>query len=445
MKTMRIKMPFKLKISRIFSNKKFVIVFSLVLSFAIWISVMVNQNPISDKKFTDVTATISIENTVVSQLGLGVVTDVSTKNFTVTLSGPNYIVSSLSKNDFYLSVDVSDVTSAGTYALQVHGNRNSSVTGYTFKSITPSTVNVRFDYMDTKELTVKPKLVGASAADGLVAEDPVVTNTDQSTLTVKGPRATIDKIFYAESYAEVNETLSATATFDSYVILKDKDGNVLYRFTPEGSVVDGEGRLVTDSYLTLSFKSLKVTQPISKKATLPVVAAFTNMPEGMNEDDIDYSIDISEVTVIGTPDVVDSMEEVILAPIDLTRVSRSSNVFEVSAALKDGVKLAEKIEFFTVTVDLSDYSERTFNLSKDQVKYKGLDSKYAASLDKSIKNVTICGKKDVIEHLNSSDLYTLVDLSDKTPGKYTLEVVFTSDLYSGIWQVGKSTIDVTIK
>ena len=406
---------------------------------------MVNQNPIREKVFTDVTATISIENTTVSASGLGVVTDISSKKFTVTLSGPNYIVSTLTKNDFFLSADVSDVTSAGTYSLQVYGNRNSSVTGYTFKSITPSTVNVRFDFMDTKELLIKPKLIGASAAEGLVAEDPVVTNTDQSTLTVKGPRTTIEKIAIAESYAEVNDTLSVTQTFDSYIVLKDKDSNILYRYTPEGDVVDGQGQTVTDSYLTLSFKSLKVTQPISKKATLPVVAVFTNMPEGMTESDIPYSIDVSEVTVIGTPDVVDSMENVALSPIDMTQVSLSSNVFEVSAALKDGVKLSEKIEYFTVTVDLSDYAEKTFTVNRNQVKYKDLDSKYTASLDKNIKNVTICGKKGIIAELNASDLYAIVDLSDKTPGKFTMEVVFTSDLYTNIWQVGKSNIDITIE
>ena len=444
MKAMKIKMPFKLKISRIFANKKFVIAFSLVLSFAIWISVMVNQNPIREKVFTDVTATISIENTAVSNSGLGVVA-ASSQKFTVTLSGPNYIISTLSQSDFFLSADVSEVTAAGSYALRVYGNRNSSVTGYTFKSIEPSTINVTFDYMDTKELTVKPKLIGASAAEGLIAEDPVVTNTEQSTLTVKGPRTTVEKIAIAESYAEVNETLSATQTFDSYVILKDKDGNVLYRYTPEGYVVDGQDRTVTDNYLTLSYQSLKVTQPISKKVTLPVAAAFTNMPEQMTAKDIPYSIDVEEVTVLGAPDVVNSMKAVTLSPIDLTQVSLASKVFEVSAALKDGVKLTEKIDYFTVTVDLSDYAERTFNLNRDQVKFKDLDSKYTATVDKNVNNVTVCGKKDVILKMTAADLSAQVDLSDKTGGKYTLEVVFTSEKFKDVWQVGKSNIEITIE
>ena len=132
---MKAKLPFKFNIGRLFANKKFAIVFSLILSFAIWLSVMINQNPIREQVFTDVTANISIDNTAASDMGLGIVSDISSVKFTVTVSGPNYIVSSLSSDDFILSADVSEVNSVGVHTLSVYGNRNSSKTGYTFKSI----------------------------------------------------------------------------------------------------------------------------------------------------------------------------------------------------------------------------------------------------------------------------------------------------------------------
>ncbi|MBO7520510.1 MAG: hypothetical protein J6T73_07010, partial [Clostridia bacterium] len=198
---MKTKLPFKIRLSRILAKRRVAMLLSLLLSFAVWLSVMINQNPVREQVFNDVGASISIDNTAVSDLGLGIVSDISSHRFTVTVSGPNYVVSSLTSDDFVLTADVSSVNAAGTHTLSIFGSPNSNKSGYTFKSIKPSTVDVLFDYIDSKELTVTPKLAGVSAAAGLVAETPVVTNSEQSTLTIKGPRATVEKIESAVSYA----------------------------------------------------------------------------------------------------------------------------------------------------------------------------------------------------------------------------------------------------
>ncbi len=100
-------------------NKKFTVTVSLVFAFVIWLVIMINQNPVREQTFTDITASISIENTVASEMGLGIVSDVTSQKFTVTVSGPNYIVSSLKPEDFLLSASVTDVNNAGTYSLEI--------------------------------------------------------------------------------------------------------------------------------------------------------------------------------------------------------------------------------------------------------------------------------------------------------------------------------------
>lgn len=440
---MKIKLPFKLNITRIFANKRIAIAFSLILSFAVWLSVMINQNPVREQVFTDVTATITLDNTAVSDLGLGIVSDISSQRFTVTLSGPNYVVSSLTSDDFFLSADVSDINTAGTHTLTIFGNRNSSKSGYTFKSISPATIDVIFDYIDSKEFTVVPKLAGVSAAEGLVAESPVVANSEQSTLTVKGPRATVEKIDSAAVYAEVNKTLSETQTFDSHVILYDKDGGVLYEFRTDGSIVDKDGNAVTNSYLSLSYTSAKVTQPISKKTTLPVKVTFTNLPAGLTENDISYKVDHKNVTVIGTPDVVANIDVVTLAPIDFTSVSSTSNKFETTATLKDGIKLFDAIEFFTVEIDTSGYAEKTFTVSS--IKFTNLDPSLNVTSDKRIRNVKICGPENDVSGISAGDLYAVADLSEKSAGSYTVDVTIKSDKHKTFWQVGSYSVAVNIK
>ncbi len=440
---MKIKLPFSAKFTRIFLNNKFAVVFSLILSFAIWLSVTINQNPIRDQVFYDVSANISIDNTVANDMGLGIVSDIGSQKFTVTVSGPNYVVSSLSADDFVLSADVSSVNSAGTHTLTVFGNRNSNKTGYTFRSISPSSINVKFDYIDSKELQLAPKLIGVSAADGLVAEAPVVANNEQSVITIKGPRATIEKIASAGTYYEVNKTLSATQTFDSQIVLYDEGGNILYRYTEDGTILDGSGNGVQNNYLSLSFTSVKVTQPISKKATLPVKVLFNNLPSGMSASDIDYTVDHSTVTVIGTPDVVSALDSISLSPINFTEVSTSSNKFEMTAALKDGVRIFDSIEFFTVNIDTSKFAEKTVTVSS--IKCVGLESGLTVKSDDVIRNVKICGPKSDISEIKAADLYAAADLSDKSVGSYTVPVVIKSDKFGAVWQVGSYSIAVNIK
>lgn len=440
---MKNRMPLTKRIGRIFTKRRFAIPISLLLSFGIWLSVTINQNPVREQIFTDITANISIDNTAVSDLGLGIVSDINSRRFTVTVSGPNYVVSSLTSDDFIITADVSDINSPGTHTLNLLGNRNSSKTGYTFKSIKPATIDVLFDYIDSKELTVTPKIAGVSAEEGLVAETPVVANSEQNTVTVKGPRATVEKIASAVSYAEVNETLSETKTFDSYIILCDKSGDTLFEFRNDGSVLDGKGKPVSNNYLSLSFTSLKVTQPISKKATLPVKVTFSNKPKGLDEKNISYTVDHNEVTVIGTPEIIEKMKEVTLAPIDFTSVSKSTNEFEVAPVLKDGVKLFDTIKYFKVVINTSSLAEKT--LTVRNIKCTNLDSSLTVTSDRQIRNVKICGPEDDISDITAGDLYAVADLSEKAAGSYTVDVLIKSDKYKKIWQVGSYSVAVNIK
>ncbi len=432
----------KLRLRTLLYNKKFTVTISIILSFSIWLVVMINRNPIRDQIFTDVTATVSIDNTVASEMGLGIVSDIHSQKFTVTVSGPNYIVSSLTASDFMLSASVTDVNAAGTYTLDVLGTRNSNKSGYTFASIYPSTIDVTFDYIDTREFTLVPKLIGVGAAEGLIAETPVVSNAENSTITVKGPRSIIDRIDTIGSLAEVNSTLNTTTTFDSDIVLYDSKSEIIYRYTADGKIYDKNGNAVESTYLTLSFTSVKVSQPISKRTTIPVRATFTNLPSGIKDSDIIWSVDHSTVSVIGPPDVISKLSEVTLSAIDLRTVSTSSNSFEVSATLPDGVKILDNIEFFTVSVTTSDYAEKTVSVS--DIRYTGLSNGLSAKTRGRISNVKICGPADIIKNISRSDLYATLDLTDRSAGEHTVDAIIKSDKYPNVWQVGTYSTPVTI-
>ena len=87
-------------------NKKFLITVSIIISVVFWFVAMIERNPIREQIFSDVSVSVSVDNTSAQSLGLGIVSDVSSYKFTVKISGPNYIVSTIKSTDFLLSASV---------------------------------------------------------------------------------------------------------------------------------------------------------------------------------------------------------------------------------------------------------------------------------------------------------------------------------------------------
>ena len=199
----------------------------------------------------------------------------------------------------------------------------------------------------------------------------------------------------------------------------------------------------TNSYLSLTFTNVKVTQPISKRKTVVCKPVFNNLPAGLAVDDIRYSLNQNKVTIIGTPEIVDKIENISLSAIDFRNVSTKAVHFEVSAILPDGVKFLESIEnVFTVDIDASQYAEVTLDIKN--IRCLGLNSELKAKTDKQIKNVKLCGPAKIIKNLKASDFYAVVDLTDKTAGDYTVEVIIKSDVYDEVWQIGTYSTSITL-
>ena len=435
----------RIDFKKLIYNKKFLITVSIIISVVFWFVATIERNPIREQIFSDVSVSVSVDNTSAQSLGLGIVSDVSSYKFTVKISGPNYIVSTIKNTDFLLSASVSEVNAPGTYSLSVTGSRNSYVSGYSFVSIEPSTIDVTFDYIDTKTYKITPKIVGVSAEEGLVAETPIISDKEQENITIKGPREILSKIDSVGSLTELskNTVLSSSQTYNSNIVLYDENGDILYQYESGGGIIDGDGVKVDNNPLTLSFTTIKVTQPISKKATFSVNIKFMNIPSGLNVSSVlSPMVDHSKATVLGSPEVIEKMESIELSAIDFRNISASSTgEFEVAPSLPEGVKLVDNIEYFKVKLSLSNLEEKTFNIS--DIKYNGLSSDLSAKSD-TIKNVKICGPKSVMENLKVSDIYAEIDLSDKTAGEHTSEVLIKSYSYSEIWQVGSYSSSVII-
>lgn len=415
----------KISFRKLLYNKRFTVPLSIIAAFVLWLVITINQKPDMDRTFSKLNVTINLENTLAATNEMSIIGDISKQEFTVVVRGPSYLVSSLTASDMNLYASAATVDEPGEYDLAV--SASSGITSdYEIISITPSTVKVTFDYIETKEFSIVPMAVGAMAQEGLIAENGVVSGTESDTITVKGPRSVINRIETVTAVAEVNKTLSSSDTFDAKIILYDEKGNK----------IDKEN-------LIFSTQNVKVTVPISKKKVVPVKVEYSNLPSGFNTASIVASVDYASVTVIGTPSTVEKISSVSLSPIDITAVSLNSSSFDVSAKLPEGVKLLDSIDHFTVKVDTTGYIEKTVTVSS--VKYTGLESGLKTNGGSSIKNVKICGPKYVLDKLDINNIYAEINLSDKKTGEHTVTAVIKFKGYNNIWAVGTYSTTVTIK
>lgn len=414
----------KFSFRKLLYNKRFTVPFSIFLSFVLWMVISVNQKPIIDRTFSNINVTINLENTFAGENGLNIIGDISDQKFTVLVMGQNHIVTGLSASDIDLYASAATVDSPGEYKLTVSASQAGE--DYEVVSISPKTVKVTFDYMETKEFTVTALAEGATAVEGLITEPAVVSGMESNTITITGPRTVVNSIETVAAKTLVNKTLSASETFDADIVLLDKS--------------DQE---ISTENLQLSANKVQVTVPISKKKTVPVKVDFTNVPNGFNKDSITSKVDHSTVTVIGTPETVDKITEITLSPIDISALSKNSTSFEVSPKLPEGVRMFESFESFNVTLNLSGYTERTVTVS--EFKFVGLGDGLKATAYGSIKNVKICGPSSVVNKLSTSAIYAEIDLTNKKAGEHAVTAKINFSENNNVWAVGTYETTVTVK
>ena len=448
----------KYNLRKLLYNRKFTITVSIILSITIWFVILINRNPIRERTFKDIKVDVNL-SAALKEMGLDLSSDPSNQHFEVQVSGPNYVISTLKSDDIQLVASVNDITESGKYRLAVTGSSKNGKNDFEIKSISPQTIEVTVDYFDTKKFDVSPNLVGVGTPDNkkLIAEAHVISEKSNRKISIRGPRSVVQKIATVEAYYEVNQILSSTQNFQSEIRILDTNGAVMYRYGADNKIYDAADKVVLNNYLELDFTSVNVTQQISKEKTLKVVAQFDNIPskygKGNKLNNELWSCDYKEVVVRGTPDVVDSMKELALSPIDFKDISVSSKSFEVAPVLPDGVSLSDEndVEFFNVKINMSGFKTNTFSISSSKVTFVNVDSGLKASVD-SVPVITVCGSKSFIENWNASseNRSIIIDLDGFSGGTFNISNKTDYSIISikgaeDAWIVGDYTIKVTLK
>ncbi len=414
----------KLKINELLHNHKLIGVVSFITAVIIWLVISITQNPTREQIISGVPITINTENTAVQQLGLDVVDDLSLTSVNVRVSGPSYIVTSLTASDVLVGASLSDVNASGTYDLQLSAVRNSNKIGYDILEVSPSTITVTFDNIDTKTFDIVAVANGVKAENGLIADQPAVTEGTDSKIEITGPRKQMEKVAQVCAVSDAVKTIGSTESFDAKIVLLDEKG--------------GE---IDKTNFKIGKDSVKIAVPIYKKAEFNIKPVFVNAP-AVYGNDVPCTLSETTVTVVGPPDVISDMTEVKLKPIDFATINSQNLEFDVELDLPTSVKTADNADTVHIKLNIPRVSEKNFAVS--DIRFTGLSNGLTAKAGNVIKSVKICGPAADVFKLSSKDLFATVDLTGKAAGEYTVNAVIGSSSADTVWAYGNYTIIVTV-
>ncbi len=400
---------------RLFSNKKFLLILSLVLSFLIWYGFKQYYNPVTTRNIKNVPISFSISNTSIASNDLQIISH-NIDSVEIVVAGKTADVMKLSATDLTVTPSLSGISKAGEYTVALNYTRSSILSDFEVVSISPKTVKIFVDSVSTRtfdRITPEANGVTAPVEGGLIKETPRITDSAYGTLTVSGAQTKVDKIETVVLRTTENKEIKQTTQFEASVVLLDE-----------------KGKEISHDGLDLSFDKAEITVPVSKTKEVSINAIFTNAPSKLF---CDYSFNVSTVTLIGDPKTIDSMSKVDLMPINYSLVTKTNNVFDCGFNLPAGVRIHEGPETVKVTLDTASVRSKTVKVSKIQV------SNVNSSLGKVVLNnpvtVVVYGNRSDISKITAANLTVNVNLGEYSkPGKYTVPATIKLDgTYDTVW------------
>lgn len=404
--------------SKLFDNKKFLVAFSVICAIVFWLVIDIAENPSRDITFNDISVTVAdqVDDNDRTLIPVGDYTD----SVSVTVNGPGYIVSTVSKDDIVVSVkSYAEVSQPGTYVLTL--TASVSKNDCEVVSVSPSYIQVVYDYNTVAEVPVEIDVSEYQAFLGEgceidTAKSKLRNDSDSSeitTLSVKGPSEFITALskVVAKPVLSGAEVSSESKNFsDVQLIFYDALGNVIDSGSLEYSV---------DHYLRVV---------VFKRAEVRVVPTFINLPacyaqsdSGMppftlyrNDERARARTEITQIEVKGPAEKIDALinEGLKLTPIDFSQIdSNDDSSFLCSFILDEGVEIVDGTEEIIVELNFGGKLSvsKEISIAPDKIKLvntggKSLTINYTGAI-----KVTLCGNANDIRKIKASDIELTID------------------------------------
>lgn len=430
---------------RLFEKDFVVKIISILAAVLIWFIVSINEYPTISRVFYNVPVMVEMQGTYAEAHNFQVVEQkISSAN--VYISGDRGEIGNLEKEDITIVASAENVINATSYNLPIDvvssSGREFMVTNIanadTGENI--SHVNVKFDEIITREISVKPKMDNVKIAAGYISDaDDVVIIPDK--ILVTGAKENVSKITDAYVYVESPGELSST-----------------YEYMASNPVLYNGSTPVSDvSTISIDRTSFTVQVPVLQKQVLPLEVRITNAPAGFDTDAFieKLKMSVSELEVAAQKEFIKEIKALDIGSIDMREVNIGSEFkFNTSEFLPDGYQNLSEVNTVTVTCPTENLFSLTMAIRGSAVQIINAPPQFDYNIITSGFTMNFIGSQESLEQLTYFDVIAQIDLInyELEERDYKFPVTFSTPNFSDVWCIGsegvlspKATVTVTLK
>ena len=398
-------------------NKVLQVIASILVAVAIWVYVDVEKAPERTKTIRDIPVEFSGESTTLADKNLMLLSGYDT-TVDLTIKGPKRELVKISKDNVRLVASTSSIDSVGVHTLRwdvvYPDGVQSSALSVDWASKYKVTVTVGELY--TKEVPVNCVVTG-TVADGYFTGETVL---DPTTLVLRGQRDDLLNVAYAKLTVDISDATRSVIQTES-VQLYDNDDNP-----------------VDNSNIRTNASLIQAKVPVLTTKEVSLAVELSGVP-GSAGQSIKTTITPSSVRLIGEADVLENIDEIVLATLYIEDLDIwQQNSYVVTAP--DGTWLANSNEVATVEITMEGIEEKTVTV--DTFSYTNVPSGLYAEVQDTL-DVRLWGLSEELAELKADAITATVDLSSVTEtGSCRVPVTVTVSGYRDV--AVKGSYEVTV-
>ena len=398
-------------------NKVLQVIASILVAVAIWVYVDVEKAPDRTKTIRDIPVEFSGESTTLADKNLMLLSGYDT-TVDLTIKGTKRELVKINKDNVRLVASTSSIDSVGVHTLRwdvvYPDGVQASALSVDWASKYKVTVTVGELY--TKEVPVNCVVTG-TVADGYFTGETVL---DPTTLVLRGQRDDLLNVAYAKLTVDISDATRSVIQTES-VQLYDNDDNP-----------------VDNSNIRTNASLIQAKVPVLTTKEVSLAVELSGVP-GSAGQSIKTTITPSSVRLIGEADVLENIDEIVLATLYIEDLDIwQQNSYVVTAP--DGTWLANSNEVATVEITMEGIEEKTVTV--DTFSYTNMPSGLYAEVQDTL-DVRLWGLSEELAELKADAITATVDLSSVTEtGSCRVPVTVTVSGYRDV--AVKGSYEVTV-
>lgn len=412
-------------------NNKIMILFSVILSIAIWASVVYGQS-IPDTKTITVAVNMDMSNTLAGAKGM--------KNFTnttlaasVMIRGSRWVVSSATSADISVTPDFNNVGSPNSWSITLTAQKTSDKSFDIVSLPNPSSVTVFCDYKLSKTLPITIDKNGVDVKDttNMSLGTPVISTSgiQNNSITIEGPQTYISQIASIVARVDKPDTIAENQTFSASLVALDSNGSEV---DTKYCTFDG-----------LNDNKVNIVVPVNIHRAVKFTTnslIIQNMPEAYKNSSNFITVSPASIELMGPNDQVENYAKSIeksgaVGTIDFNHLGLSDMTKKFPLNIPQGITEKNGITDLTVSFAMQNFTSVPFDvpLTNANTHFLNIPSgKTVTAASQLLSGVTIIGPSDTISKIKESDIAVSIDLANDSTSRYATATVQVPG-YNDVW------------